>query len=504
METINTDVLIVGSGAAGIRAAFSAYSEGVEVLMISKRPVTESGSTFASLTGGWGIQALVGDERTEENLGEFYDDIVNAGLGMCDSKLAQILVEESGECFEELVSYGIRFRKGDAGNYLRVKGCFSDNKRAFFTESMQNIKQSFLSTLGGFDIKRATGTIFDLVVHDNSCFGAVAFLDHCGIVKINAKSTILACGGGSALFKDHFVSEYESGDGYALASRSGAELSNMEFCQFMLGIKGEGWKRFLPLDRLSNPGLLKTTNGNDLLTSYIKDNKERLHAVAERNRHFPFSCRDTSYLIDSAIAEVNDKSEVVIWDDTEDGKCCVLHFAHAFNGGVKIDAKAQSTVKGLFAAGEVASGPHGADRIGGCMMIATQVFGKRAGTYAAKRAKEIYKLKLPDFEDAEIVDLPGFCSDNNVSNTESSKIVKEIKHLLTKYCMIRRCHDGLVKCIMKLNSCKEQLEVLKKGSMVSSSDYFTTRNRIIAALVVAESADKRCSSLGSHFRIDCN
>ena len=111
IQKINTDVLIIGAGAAGIRAALAASEAGMEVVLVTKGAVTESGSTFSPVTKGWGIQALLGDERTDRNLNNFYDDIIRVGLGKCDPKLVRILVEESGPRFEGLLSYGVRFKK---------------------------------------------------------------------------------------------------------------------------------------------------------------------------------------------------------------------------------------------------------------------------------------------------------------------------------------------------------------------------------------------------------
>ena len=152
MHKINTDVLIIGAGAAGIRAALAASEAGVDVLMVTKGAVTESGSTFSPISKGWGMQALIGNERSERTLEGFYNEIIRVGLGKCDPKLVRILVEESGPRFKDLLSYGIRFRRDTQGNFLRVKGCFSDIERAFVTEDFQNMKQTFRTMLKASNI----------------------------------------------------------------------------------------------------------------------------------------------------------------------------------------------------------------------------------------------------------------------------------------------------------------------------------------------------------------
>ena len=147
MEKISTEVLIIGAGAAGIRAAIAASAAGAEALIISKGRITYCGSTFSDVSNGWGIQALVGDERTDANPDLFYDDIISAGLGVSNEKLVKILVEESGDRLKDLLLYGVDFRKGSDGNYIRAKGCFSNYNRAYLTEDIANLRKVFLAQL---------------------------------------------------------------------------------------------------------------------------------------------------------------------------------------------------------------------------------------------------------------------------------------------------------------------------------------------------------------------
>ena len=190
METIVTDVLVIGAGAAGIRAALAASESGVEVLMVTKGQVSHSGSTFSTLSGGWGIQALFGDERNNENSEAFFKDIMRVGLGRCDPKLVRILVEESGPCLEDLISYGIPFKKDSQGRYIRARGCFSTHKRAFLTEGLQNIREAFLSILRRSPVKIMGAYALDLITADGACWGAWVTTKAGEIVRINARATI--------------------------------------------------------------------------------------------------------------------------------------------------------------------------------------------------------------------------------------------------------------------------------------------------------------------------
>lgn len=505
METITTDVLVIGAGAAGIRAALAAYEAGVEVVMVAKGEVTRSGSTFSPISRGWGIQALVGKERTEKNLEAFYDEIMRVGLGVCDPKLVRILVEESSPRLEDMVSYGIRFKKGPDGSYVRGKGCFSDVDRAFLTEEYENIQESFLSLFRRSVAKIIQGRALSLITADGTCWGAWALIKDDKTVKINAKATILATGGGAAIFKDHLVSDAEVGDGYALAHQAGADLHNVEFIQFMLGLKKDDTRLFLPLGNLVTPGMLLDEDGEDLLQLYIPEPKERAKAAGDRQEHFPFSCRDLSCQVDIAVAQARKKGKKVLWGgngQTDDkARHEVVHFAHAFNGGVRINEMAESTISGLFAAGEVAAGSHGADRIGGCMMTATQVFGKRAGQFGAQRANALARCSFPDIRpcsDIEWADrMPETAHINPITN-----ISLQSRQILGKYAMVLRSDEGLTQCKKMLDSCEMQLEEIKLKGTTPTRKYFGVQNMILTGRLVVDSALMRKQSLGPHFRED--
>ncbi|MEW6667479.1 MAG: FAD-binding protein [Thermodesulfobacteriota bacterium] len=500
-EAIQTDVLILGAGAAGIRASLAAVREGAEVTVVSRGPATRCGSSFSPLSGGWGIQALAGEECTEKRLEDFYDEILQAGLGMADPKLARILVEESGPRLEDLMSYGLRFRRNSQGAYVRVKGCFSECERAFLTEARQNIKDVFLKMLDRSGAKAMTGYAVDLIVREGICLGAWVLTPGATLVGVTAGATLLATGGGAGIFQDHLVTDDEVGDGYALAHRAGAEMNNMEFIQFMLGLRGDGIRRFLPLSELKRPRVILDSDGDDLLKMAIPDEEDRLGACEERINHHPFSTRDRSSLIDLAVARACSGEGKVFWagEGDRDRRLEVAHFSHAFNGGIRIDETGESTVPCLFAAGEVAAGPHGADRIGGCMMTATQVFGERAGKYAARRARENAGPAEPSSSDSCLSFLdPG--------SRSRKSFLREIcgagKALCEQYLKVLRDRKGLDLCLSGLQALGENLE---KGGPYAVADlgaYISARSLLTTARLVAEGASRRTDSLGSHFRID--
>ena len=499
MHKINTDVLVIGAGAAGIRAALAASETGVDVLVVTKGAVAKSGSTFSPISKGWGMQALIGNERTEKTLEIFYNEIVRVGLGKCDPKLVRILVEESGPRFDDLLSYGIRFKRDTQSNFIRVRGCFSNIERAFVTEDFQNLKQTFSAMLKASNINIIQGHAVDLITDDNTCWGAWILKEDENVLQINAKATIISTGGGAGIFKDHLVSDEETGDGYALAHRAGANLANLEFIQFMLGLKAGNSRMFLPLSKLLKPHGICDSRGNDLTIKHIPDPEKRSIVINKRQRHFPFSCRDTSCLLDIAVAqEQRLGKKVYCKPETKEIKAKVIHYAHAFNGGLVINDKAETTVSGLFAAGEVAAGPHGADRIGGCMMTATQVFGERAGRFAALHTKRI--RRIPDTKETpHVIELVENQHTNSQIDDGLVELSKEIRNIFSRNMMTLRDKDGLNTCLHEIKKTEYRLDRIEVRNRL---DYFKLKNMLLTMQLIATSALNRKESLGSHYRTD--
>ena len=500
MNVIDTDVLVIGAGAAGIRAALAASEEGANVTMINRTEPANSGSTFSNLSGGWGIQALLDDERTEAQLEPFYEEIVKIGLGICDLSLVRILVEESVPRLKDLITYGLRLKKDPSGNYLRVKGCFSKHERAFITESMANIKKTFQAMLNRSRAKVINGSALELIKAHDECWGAWILTYGNHMLQITAKSTILATGGGAGIYRDHLVGDDQVGEGYALAHRIGAKLINLEFIQFMPGLQKGGTRLFLPLSDLQEPDMLLDSEGHDLLEAQLPYPLTRAEVIESRKKHFPFSCRDVSYLVDIAIAMERDSGREVFW-----GKCQkmgesirVVHYSHAFNGGIKINERAESTIPGLFAAGEVAAGCHGADRIGGCMMTATQVFGKRAGKFAALRVKKTDKtaeeITIPENILKLHHHMPLYCN-----NESPNHIVEEIRETFSQETMLLRNKNGLTSCLSKIKRAKKEIEEHCMERYVAN---LTNLNMLQVMELIARVALKRNESMGPHYRSD--
>jgi L-aspartate oxidase len=291
------------------------------------------------------------------------------------------------------------------------------------------------------------------------------------------------------------------GDGYALAYRAGAELNNLEFIQFMLGLKMDGLRQFLSLTNLWKPGTFCDSKGGDLLETCIPNPRARAKAIHDRQSHFPFSCRDASHHIDIAVAKEHQQGRKVArgGGDSMQDRGEVVHFAHAFNGGVKINERAESTIPGLFAIGEVAAGPHGADRIGGCMMTATQVYGERAGRFAAKRALET--TSIPEIEKTPTT----VFNDRKESECDEAilgRLKASAKDIIGSSLAVLRDEKGLLRCLNTIRGLKWELVELGWYDAQVLIPYSSVKTMLIVGELIAESGLRRKASLGSHFRTD--
>ena len=293
----NCDVLVVGAGAAGIRAAIESHDLGSDVILANKKNVLKSGSSFYKGVSGWGLCAAVqpGDSP-EKHLGE----ILSLAQGTADLVLARTLTSHVKSRIDDLESYGIDFKKTADGRYISVKPCFSETERSASAQGMDKIRDAFKRQIQ----KRAVTllencTVLGLLCADGKCFGAYGMGDKDTPVQISAKSTVLATGGGISLFNDNYSIGDLIGEGYSLALDAGAKLVNLEFIQFIPATYAPG-KGLLFEQRALN--YLDTVKSKDL-TDVIQEISDGNIGEILKNRalHAPFSVRDSGKFFEEAL-----------------------------------------------------------------------------------------------------------------------------------------------------------------------------------------------------------
>lgn len=525
-ETIKVDVLIIGGGAAGLRAAIEASDNGADVLVIIKGRFVKTGSSFFSLVPGWGMQ-FVDPTNSNDSTQEHLEEILEAGLGMCDVKLAQILTREAAKRFADLERYGISFKKST------TVGCFSKKPRGSGNANMGNIRSAFKNEVLKRSIKVLENTmVLDLLIINNTCVGALCIGGDGGIIAIKAGATILATGGASTVFKNNLNSFELTGDGQIMALNAGAELLNMEFIQFIYGIIYP--KKLLFTERVLE-FYPKVYNKYDklYLKDYLPKNLGYKDILQNRAKDAPFSSRSISRYFDIAtykeIIKGNCSEHGGVYIDLKmisqqvkenlrkggtfkwlfnqgiDPTSQILEIAphaHAFNGGIRVNGEAETCVKGLFAAGEVIGGPHGADRLGGNMISLTQVFGARAGKYAAMKAGETKDIPWNEEEVKKkcfsIVNLT-----NSKNEMEIDRIDEEIKKLMWENVAICRTEEGLTYVIRKLEEIEDKyIPLVGAGNIKELKQAVSVRDKLTLSKIIANAALIRKESRGSHYRED--
>lgn len=514
-----TDVLVIGGGLAGVRAAIEASKNSVKTILVVKDRLGKSGATVRC--GRCGISAALGYVDPNDSPDEHLKDILNAGLGMCDEKLARILAYEAPERVKELDRWGAMIEKE------QILGCFHTRIRSLIPRVP--VLNPVIDKLKETDVEVIEETmVYDLLVKNNECFGAIGIDKDDNVVIFLAKSVILATGGAGQLYKLNFNTSDLTGDGYAMAYRAGASLMNMEFMQFGVNTV------YPPLPDQRIWGIKpKVCNiyGEEFLQKYVPNNISISKVFEDRSWHYPFSTRDTSKYLDIAvqkeilkgngtddlcvfvdITSIN-KEDVKKFEETYRVKITrydsnilnepikVAPFHHAINGGMIINEYGESTVKGLFGCGEVITGPHGADRLGGNMMAACLVFGARAGKFAAKRAS---KALNNEFEGVikEKEDVVNEIVTRKYSPLICEEIKKKIQEYMWRNCSIVRTEEGLketLDLLSKLKEIEKRIAITKRNKL---KEILSIRNLIEVGILVVKACLLRKESRGSHYRDD--
>jgi len=413
-KSLETEVLVIGGGGAGCRAAIEAHDNGSKVLMMLKGELGNSGCTLwvgiSSAVGSWG-----GDKADTTDTSMI--DLLSYGGYLGNQDLAKILSDESADRVHEMEEWGIDFRRNEDGSvfvemdpehtyarsfYFKIKGEVDGNhhndKYDYGSQPGHAIMDILTEQVSKRDIAVKNNTVLiDLLVNSGRVVGALGLdCENNELVVIKAKSVVLATGSYSHIFAPTTVSPFETGDGHGAAYRAGAELIDMETCQFVA------------TDRPFKPeSVFLNIEGEDIMPKYGIDLKSRDKATKE------YMC----YAIWKEVMEGKgtDKEKVYIDVDGNRNPSSPLDKliqtapqAHTTIGGVKINGKCETSLPGLYAGGAIGGGVYGHARPQGYTSMITLVFGRIAGENAslgaaATESVEIDELQLQNAINSAIV-----------------------------------------------------------------------------------------------------
>ena len=525
---LETDVLVVGAGGAGMYAAIAAAGEGAEVLLLDKSFVGRSGATvMAQMT----VAAAVGEAEPDDWRFHLKDTIA-AGRGLVNEPLARLLCECAPARIREMDRWGVGWAR-DGSHLAQVHAPGHDRNRCVYVDFL-NTGPAVARTLRArlkkqHGIRRISDLIVtDVLVRESQAVGAAALhLDSGRVVTIAAKAIVIATGGLTKLYWRNSASSNMGGDGYALALRAGAELVDMEFVQFfpighlaprLIGMDPIMWDPF----RYKLGGRLLNALGEEFTANYgtPEDGSYRtprdlatyaIYKEVEAGRGSPDGGAFLSFehisseRLRVAFGPIIDRLAANGIDLTK-SPVEVAPIAHYHMGGIRVDTHMASNVPGLFAAGEAVGGANGANRLSGNAVTEALVFGDVAGRSAA----EFAAAKRHRFDQTCAATATAEIAKAFLDRTERvqspSKSIRDLQKLMQRDVGPFRRAEGLCRALSGISELQAALPHMHRSPErrfnMEVSDWFELRNMLLVAECVARSALARQESRGAHQRED--
>jgi L-aspartate oxidase len=496
-----TDVLVIGGGIAGTRAAL-AIDPALQTIIVTKDKLQQSNSSYAQ--GG-----IAGVLDPLDDFAAHVADTIAAGKGMCNQEIVKQVIHDAPERIRELITLGAEFDRVDGELALTLEGGHSHPRVAHALgdatgQEVMRAMHASVQSAGNVAVWQQTYTI-DLLTQDGICRGALVWNPYHGRTFVWAKQTILCTGGAGALYRETTNPSIATADGHALAFRAGCEVRDMEFMQFhptVLYIAGSS--RHLISEAVRGEGAhLVDSNGyrfmgdyNDALELAPRDVvSQAITKQMEKTSH-PCVYLDLSPIPHDRIRLRFPHIGKVCADfglDITRDKVPVRPGAHYMIGGVTTQPSGQTTLPNLWAAGEVTStGLHGANRLASNSLLEGVVFGMRCGKNASEAA-----LEIPDTFTA-----PGMSSPATVDMSDESLDLADIRNSL-KSLMWRSV--GISRSEESLTVAKQQLDfwanyVCRRDLM--EPEGWELQNMMLVGRIMATAAQERRESRGVHARSD--
>lgn len=519
---MKTDVLIIGSGIAGLFAALK-ISDFADVIVVTKKEKAESNTNYAQ----GGIASVIDQHDSFE---KHIEDTLIAGAGLCRRESVEIMVKEGPQRIKDLIEIGTQFTKRDGGFDLAREGGHSvprilhakdftgkEIERALIEAVSRKKNIQVLENYLAIDLLTEHNLALkkESKIKNENCWGA--YLLNClknQVIKITAKATILATGGLGQVYLHTTNPKIATGDGFAMAYRAGVKLGNMEFIQFhptalygSANLPEFDSRSFLISEAVRGfGGVLRTKNGEPFMSKYDERKELAPRDIVARaiDSELKKSGDEFVYL------DVTHKNPDEIIDHFPNiyGTCLkigiditkqmipVVPAAHYACGGIVVDVNSRTSLNGLYACGEVSmTGVHGANRLASNSLLEAIVFSYRASNHIKQFLFE-YKKSIPEFPEWD--DTGTLTYDEKILITHT---IKEVKHTMWDYVGIVRSNERLNRAQKRISVLFEENEKLYKKTKIFPS-ILEARNLIACAHVIIKSAQKRKESRGLHFNID--
>ena len=523
-EVHEHDVLIIGAGGAGLRAAIEALAQGVRVGVVCKSLLGKAHTVMAE----GGIAAAMANVDTSDDWRTHFRDTMRGGKFLNNWRMAQLHAQEAPERVRELEQWGALFDRTENGDILQRAFGGHTYKRLCHVGDRTGLEMiRTLQDRGvhlGIDVYMEC-TVTQLLKDGDRIAGAFGYWREQGrFVVFMAKSVIICTGGIGKAWKITSNSWEYTGDGMALAYDAGADLMDMEFVQFHPTgmVWPPGVQGILVTEAVRGEGgVLRNKNGERFMERYdpkklelstrdvvarsiyteVREGRGTEHGGA----FLDISRKPADYVKRKLPSMYHQFLELADVDITK-GPMEVGPTCHYMMGGIRVDAEtAQSSVAGLFAAGEAAVGLHGANRLGGNSLSDLLVFGRRAGLAAAEFAKG---SEMPEIDSSQIEDaVKEMLAPFERSDGESPySIHEDLQGTMQSLVGIFRNEEDLQRALSEIETLKERAaRVRVEGSRLFNPGWHLVRDlqsMLTVSEAVTRSALARRESRGAHSRID--
>ncbi|MGA2391629.1 MAG: FAD-binding protein [Candidatus Sulfotelmatobacter sp.] len=523
-ETHDHDVLIIGAGGAGLRAALGVLAQGVNVGVVCKSLLGKAHTVMAE----GGIAAAMGNVDSADDWRTHFRDTMRGGKLLNNWRMAQVHAQEAPERVRELEQWGALFDRTKDGEILqRAFGghtfrrlCHVGDRTGL--EMIRTLQDRGVQM--GIDVYMEC-TISRLLKDGDRVAGAFGYWREQGrFVLFRAKSIVIATGGIGKAFKITSNSWEYTGDGMALAYNAGAELKDMEFVQFhptgmvwppgvqgllvTEAVRGEGGilrnklgERFM---EKYDPKRMELSTRDVVARSIYTEVREG-RGTEHGGAYLDISHKPADYVKKKLPSMYHQFKELADVDITK-GPMEVGPTCHYMMGGIRVEAEtAQSSVPGLFAAGEAAAGLHGANRLGGNSLSDLLVFGRRAGLAAADHAQTVQHASL-DSEQIDAAARELLAPFERKEGENPYTIQRDLQDVMQNLVGIFRTREDLTRALQELEKLKARAEHLSvEGSRMFNPGWHLAqdlRSMLTVSEAVTLSALAREESRGAHSRID--
>lgn len=513
------DVVVIGGGLAAMRAALEACGTGMRTAMLMKGVAGKSGSS--AIAGGGLAAVMPAPDEPDDSPDRHYADTLAAGDELNDPHLVRTLVSEAGAAIRELEAMGARFVRNDDGGIavflapahtarrsVRVEGGGTAQLMGPLTEHLRRQPVTVLERATALDI-----------VTDEGGARAVVAVQGDRLLLVHAKAIVLASGGAGRIYPLTSTMVESTGDGYAMALRCGLALTGMEFVQFtptalaypdaLAGTSTGGVLLGLPHTRLWN------AKGERFMERYDPERKEAsTRAILSRaiqgevveGRGSPHGgvfldlTRNDPETLERLAAPFMKKLEPHGIDIRRD-PIEIAPAVHYFMGGVEIDARCETGVPGLYAAGEAAGGVQGSNRLSSNSLTEVNVFGRIAGREAARYAAAISASGPADIGGTAAARLE-YAADGKPMGAVLAALHAKLKQVMFAHAGIVRAGDAMEAGLVAIDALRADLARAGLPGMADLKAYYELRNMLDVAEAVTRSALYREESRGAHFRVD--